>query len=132
MPCPCSYALDAIDFCWRTEPLRSTWSILRSTWSMNPMPPGRFGMSLEHEGAQGQKHGAFEFHVSMGCFLRWMPEDDAEALLVQSEVAFAELLAEFDRVELGPVECCDFETMHRFRPRGWIAPEGYRTASLQA
>lgn len=77
-------------------------------------------------------HDTYEFHVSMGYLLRWMPEDDAEALLVDSEQAFAEHLAGFERVDLGPVEFCDFTTMHHFRTRGWIDPVGYRTAGLEA
>lgn len=70
-------------------------------------------------------HAGYEFHVSMAYLLKWLRSDEADALLTLSEQSFADHLATFDRVDLGPVEFCDFDDMRHFRKLGHIDEDGY-------
>ena len=81
------------------------------------------------EKVTGIKRGDVEsygFHVSMAYPIRWLSPEQAEEVMKFAESQFQELLSGFEAVDLGPVEFCLFQTMHRYDTIGELHEEGYR------
>lgn len=58
----------------------------------------------------------YQFHVSLAYLVRWLSRDDAIRYSKATDAIFQECLGDIKSVDLGPVEFCEFETMHHFRP----------------
>lgn len=58
-------------------------------------------------------HDSYAFHITLGYLLRWLTPEDAADLQDLADSLFERHLSALT-FELGPVEFCSFETMHRF------------------
>lgn len=67
-------------------------------------------------GIESDDFDSYAFHITLGYLLDWVTEPTARALAEFSHdlrIRHAPLLAE---INLGPVEFCNFDTMHHFHP----------------
>ncbi|KUP91982.1 DUF1868 domain-containing protein [Tritonibacter horizontis] len=67
----------------------------------------------------GLRHDHFDtytFHSTLGYLLRWLDASEATDLIAFSDETFARYADRLARIELGPLELCNFETMHYFEP----------------
>lgn len=65
---------------------------------------------------------SYGFHITLAYLLRWLREEEAEAVLDLSDQVFARLVERAPTIALGPVEFCTFDDMHAFRPVRIIGP----------
>lgn len=65
-------------------------------------------------GLQRPDHDEYEFHVSLAYLTRWFEEDEAAAYIDALDAIVDRHRAALDEIVLGPVEVCEFETMHAF------------------
>ncbi|WP_319532309.1 DUF1868 domain-containing protein [uncultured Cohaesibacter sp.] len=75
---------------------------------------------------------SYGFHVSMAYPIRWLTPEQAEQVMQEAEAQFEELLGNFGPIDLGPVEFCLFDTMHRYDTIGVLDDEGYRETTGDA
>lgn len=61
-------------------------------------------------------HEIYRFHISLAYMLRFLPSEEADALVSLSEDLFARHLAQVEPITFTSVEFCRFETMFRFDP----------------
>ncbi|MBF9041489.1 DUF1868 domain-containing protein [Rhodobacterales bacterium LSUCC0387] len=61
-------------------------------------------------------HETYQFHISLAYMLRFLPAEQADALVSLSEDLFARHLAQVEPITFTSVEFCRFETMFRFDP----------------
>lgn len=59
---------------------------------------------------------SYQFHISLSYIVRWLSRDDAISYSRAAAAIFEECLGDIKTVDIGPVEFCEFETMHHFRP----------------
>lgn len=71
-------------------------------------------------------HDAYEFHVSLAYLTRWFDEVDAVCFIDALDGVLDRYRAALDEIVLGPVEVCEFETMHAFRTVATFGDEGVR------
>ncbi|TNJ44422.1 DUF1868 domain-containing protein [Phaeobacter sp. B1627] len=67
----------------------------------------------------GLRHDHFDtytFHSTLGYLLRWLDASEASDLISFSDEVFARHRDRLSRIDLGPLELCNFETMHHFEP----------------
>ncbi len=67
----------------------------------------------------GLRHDHFDtytFHCTLGYPLRWLDAAEAADLVAFSDATFARYAARLARIDLGPLELCNFEDMHHFEP----------------
>ncbi len=57
---------------------------------------------------------SYVFHITLGYQLRWLSEPDAREIVAFSDRLFADFVTEVPEIELGALEFCSFESMHRF------------------
>ncbi len=67
-------------------------------------------------GLSRDDHETYRFHVSLAYMLRFLPADEADALISLSEDLYARHLAKVEPVTFNSLEFCRFETMFRFDP----------------
>ena len=68
----------------------------------------------------------YRFHISMAYLIKWLAPEEAEIVMREAERLFAKYcLAREEPVQLGPVEFCEFDTMHHFDRLGILKPEGF-------
>lgn len=67
-------------------------------------------------GLRRDNHETYRFHITLGYPLRWLDADAAAEVVARSADAIALAADRLERIEIGPVEFCRFETMHRFDP----------------
>nr|WP_319484988.1 DUF1868 domain-containing protein [uncultured Cohaesibacter sp.] len=87
------------------------------------------------ERATGIRRGDIEsygFHVSMAYPIRWLTPSQADTVMKQSESLFEELLSTFGPIDLGPVEFCLFQTMHRYDTIGILQEDGYKATNADS
>lgn len=61
-------------------------------------------------------HETYRFHISLAYMLRFLPTEEADALISLSEDLFVRHLARLEPITFTSVEFCRFETMFRFDP----------------
>jgi hypothetical protein len=61
-------------------------------------------------------HETYRFHISLAYMLRFLPAEQADALVSLSKDLFARHLAQVEPITFTSVEFCRFETMFRFDP----------------
>ncbi len=67
----------------------------------------------------GLRHDHFDtytFHSTLAYPLRWVDAVEAAELVAFSDAVFAPHAARLARIDLGPLELCNFEDMHHFDP----------------
>ncbi|OIQ32759.1 MAG: hypothetical protein BM562_03105 [Alphaproteobacteria bacterium MedPE-SWcel] len=72
----------------------------------------------------GLRHDHFDtytFHSTLGYLLRWLDASEAADLIAFSDEVFARHADPLSRIDLGPLELCNFETMHHFEPVAVLA-----------
>ena len=67
----------------------------------------------------------YRFHVSLAYLTRRLSPAEAETVMADVETLFERLFLDLEPVALGPVEFCEFETMHHFEPMGRLGPNGF-------
>ncbi|MFK7995672.1 MAG: DUF1868 domain-containing protein [Granulosicoccus sp.] len=80
-------------------PLRAARKTLRSATGINP--PG---------------FDDYTFHITLAYLLQWLTEPTAHALVDFSDELVMRYSQKLSAIALGPVEFCNFETMHHFEP----------------
>jgi hypothetical protein len=75
-------------------------------------------------------HETYRFHVSLAYMLRFLPADEADALISLSEDLFACHLAKVEPVTFNSLEFCRFETMLRFDPIQLISSDAVASRAL--
>lgn len=60
-------------------------------------------------------HASYQFHITFGYLLRWLSQQEAEAVLELSTRVGETLTQTAPVVPLSEVELCQFETMHHFQ-----------------
>lgn len=68
---------------------------------------------------------SYRFHVSLAYLTKWFAPDEVESVMAESERLFARFVSHVGPVALGPVELCEFETMHRFDRVGILDQRGF-------
>jgi len=71
-------------------------------------------------GIRRNNHREYPFHLTLAYPIRWLTEDEARSVIDLSVDLFATLIAAVPSFELGPVEICRFDTMHRFDTLGHV------------
>ena len=59
-------------------------------------------------------HDSYQFHITLAYLLRWLSAEDARQVIDLSSEVTQRLLAQIPALTLGPIELCQFETMHHF------------------
>ena len=59
---------------------------------------------------------SYQFHITLGYLVRWVSITEAQVLVDRTNQLFDEYLADQEPIELGPIEFCKFDHMHRFTP----------------
>jgi len=59
---------------------------------------------------------SYTFHCTLGYLLRWLDGSEAADLLAVSTEVFGRHADRLARIDLGPLELCNFEDMHHFTP----------------
>ncbi|WP_346912426.1 DUF1868 domain-containing protein [uncultured Roseibium sp.] len=117
--------------------VRPTGLRLPATIEMEPLNPEESdklrGMRTKLQALTGlyrEDFPTYRFHVSMAYLIKWLMPDEAEIVMCEAERLFAKYcLALEEPVVLGPVEFCEFDTMHHFAKLGLLSPEGFVPAS---
>lgn len=73
-----------------------------------------------------EDHLTYEFHVSLAYQTCWLDAAAAAEYLHALDRIFAASRDGLSDIELGPVEFCEFDTMHSFHPVALFGPEGMR------
>ncbi|MCK5502245.1 MAG: DUF1868 domain-containing protein, partial [Tritonibacter mobilis] len=60
------------------------------------------------------------FHSTLGYLLRWLDAAEAADLVAFSDEVFARYAAQLARIDLGPLELCNFEDMYHFEPVAYL------------
>ena len=67
-------------------------------------------------GIRSEGFETYGFHITLAYLLAWLDPGAARAVAALSETLTARFLAAVPEIVLGPLELCNFETMHRFDP----------------
>lgn len=59
-------------------------------------------------------HDSYQFHITLAYLLRWLSVEEARQVIALSREVTETLLAQIPELTLGPIELCQFETMHHF------------------
>jgi hypothetical protein len=70
----------------------------------------------EKLGLRRANHETYRLHITLAYQIAWLDAAAAEEVLDRSGASFARAADRLARIEIGPVEFCRFETMHRFDP----------------
>ena len=63
-----------------------------------------------------KSHAKYAFHITLAYQLRWVSEDLARQMIAFADQLTQDHKGQIGPIELGPIELCNFETMHRFDP----------------
>nr|WP_320145019.1 DUF1868 domain-containing protein [uncultured Cohaesibacter sp.] len=117
--------------------VKPTGLVLPATIEMeglNPVEEGKLRQTRALlEDVTGIRRGdidSYGFHVSMAYPIRWLTTQQADSVMKEAEALFEALLRDIGPVDLGPVELCLFETMHRYETIGILDPEGYSIGKM--
>lgn len=74
----------------------------------------------EMTGLRPDHFDTYTFHSTLGYLLHWLDAAEAADLVAFSDEVFARYAAQLARIDLGPLELCNFEDMYHFEPVAYL------------
>lgn len=68
----------------------------------------------------GPEHDIYQFHITFAYLIRWLTRTEAQDVIAHSDEVFGTYLKSIENIQLGAVEFCTFDTMHKFHTRAYI------------
>ncbi|WP_316861196.1 DUF1868 domain-containing protein [uncultured Cohaesibacter sp.] len=65
-------------------------------------------------------HDRYIFHVTLAYLLQWVDPQAAEEIVSFGDGLFARYSEDLQSIPIGPIEFCNFETMHHFEPVSYL------------
>lgn len=67
-------------------------------------------------GLNRSDHSRFQFSIELAYQIRWLAAIEVDDVLNSAAEAYRLISRRIDMIEVGPIEFCSYETLHRFEP----------------